>query len=285
MNITTTTAPETFRNVREGAQTIFAIFDDMGDLAAHAGQHVIFSSSNWRGNIDSVEAIEACRNGDLSRVAKSDALLAKMEAHALPTARRAWRDDVCGSIPNVPAFVAGHPLAMRRRVRGESESAPLAIIADLTSSAGVSTRDVETRGAAILALVRALAARRPVELWVCAGLGWRGNHAAFAVVRIETAPLDLARAAFAITHPAMSRGLLYKTLQKTPEIRSEGTWPFQLGGPLTRAEMECVFAPVMTHVTETLCLPGIHKDDESVTDPEAWIARQLAEHAPVTLEN
>lgn len=226
---------------------------------------------------------QTCRSGDLSLVAPSDAFLAKMEQFAIPTARRQLTDDVCGAVPNVPAFIAGHPLAMRRRHRVENDGAPIAIIVDLTSSGAVPSGDLLKRGAVILALVRSLAGRRPVELWACAGLNIGTTRAAFVVVRIETAPIDLSVAAFVLSDPRVSRSLMYGVLQEAQETKCGGAWPYKLRGPLTREQMEAVFAPAMSHVTETLCLPGLHMDDQSVRSPEAWLVRQIAEHGAVDL--
>jgi hypothetical protein len=48
--------------------------------------------------------------------------------------------------------------------------------------------------------------------------------------------------------------------------------------------MEVLLAPMFPHVSETLALPGLHLADQSMTDPESWLKRQLAEHDPLKLE-
>jgi hypothetical protein len=130
------------------------MFDSVREMGAHAEtsrpKRERLAARSWTGGHDWRESVRVAQTGDLSGVAKSDALLAKMEQYALPTSRREWRDDVCGSIPNVPAFIAGHPLSMRRRARSENEASPIAIVADLSTSAGISADDLSRRGAAIL---------------------------------------------------------------------------------------------------------------------------------------
>ena len=266
----------------------FRLFDTLAGLGSFAlenpeairgsgGRREWSGGQNWR------DAAISCRTGDISRVAASDNLLAQMEQYELATPRRVWIDDVCGPLPNVPAFLSGLPQSMRRRERDESANAPLAIIVDLTTSAAISAEDINTRGAALLALVRTLSARRPVELWVCAGEDAISSGAGFVAARLETSPLDLSSAAYALTHAGLVRALMYGVLGGDPAIRSRGLWPFSRS-PLTRTEMEAAFAPAMSHVTETLCIPGIHKEDPCVNDPLAWLARQIAEHAPVSLD-
>lgn len=258
----------------------FAMLDSVQDLAAYAQakQHRPHSDGGgaWSGGHTWEQSIEALAHGDLSGVAKSDALLAKMENYELATQRRTWIDDVAGAMPNVPAFIAGQPLSMRRRTKAGSAFAPIAIIADLTTSASIDADKIAHRGAAILALVRALASRRPVELYVCTGLDAnQRRNASYVVARIDTAPLDLSIAAHALTHAGAPRNVFYGIARALHDCAGE--WPY---GPkqLSIAGMQAVFAPAMPHVAETLCLPGIHANDPSVTNPQQWLADQLAQY-------
>jgi hypothetical protein len=109
--------------------------------------------------------------GDTALVAEADKFLSQIEDQ-MPVSR-GWRniDDVVGAVPNVPAFLAGHPQCMRRRAHVAKDTAPLAIYMDLTSSGGISAEKVERRGVVLLALARLLVEHRPVELWVGAALG------------------------------------------------------------------------------------------------------------------
>lgn len=271
------------KRIGRATKTHFRMFESMGELGdfCAARQAYEYCSNFWSGGLTGDQAARTCHTGDLSRVARSDALLARMEQFELLTARARWTDDVAGPAPNVPAYLAGHPLAMRRRYRNNEASAPLAIIADLTCSAQIDAEDIEKRGAAILALVRVMSARRPIELWVCSSQDAdQGGNAGIIAARIETAPLDLATATYALTHAAVPRRLMYGVGRK--ETAFAGGWPFNRGA-LSRAEMEAMLAPVMSHVTQTLCLPAIHAKDPALKDPAAWIAREIAQHDPIAL--
>jgi len=210
--------------------------------------------------------------GDQSLVAESDTFLEKLEdqtPHSL-----GWRnvDDVVGAVPNVPAFIAGHPQCMRRRERTRKDTAPLAIYMDLTSSGGISERDVTRRGVALLALTRVLIERRPVELWVGASLGCPHRSGTVAW-RIDTAPLDLARAAYHVGATAMSRGFGYAICQH--HMGTKGGWPFNDYAKHCRTakqRLQAVFPG-----QEIMYVPPIKLHDELTKNPIGWIRRVLNE--------
>ena len=269
----------------QGSTVHHWLFDSMGEVAdtcqAAGTKYHHNAPAQWAGGHTFEEAARAARDGDLSGVAASDALLEKMERYSLATLKPTWENAISGALPDVPAFIAGHPLSMRRKVRAASEGAPIAIIADLTTSANINAAQARQRGAAILALVRALSARRPVELWMTSGLDADNlRNAVFISVKIDTAPLDLAHASHAMTHVGFPRQLLYGLARG--DFGFSGQWPFGHGA-LTRAQMEACLAPAFAHVTETLCLPGIHVDDPMLTDPQGWLAREIAAHDPLAL--
>lgn len=265
-----------------GRKTHFQIFETMADAADYAESNrtlyhdneLISRNTVDYGRLNLSQAIDAFRNGDMSSVSRSDALLADMECVELESPRRAWRDDVAGAVPNVQAFIAGHPLAMRRRVRTLDAAAPIAIVVDIGANAAVKTDQIERRGAAILALVRTLAARRPVELWAGSILAADGGiNASATFFRIETTPLDLARAAFVLTNPAALRRVVWAAAM---------THMFNGRPPYNaffehRHHMRAIIEPAFPHVSEILCVTRNHDKDAPA---KAWLAQQLALHCP-----
>lgn len=283
--------PKTVRkalNLREGATDSFLIFDSLAEFADKAmdlgGGSENFATSyrgGWFGNKTTVEAIDLCTRGDVSLAAPSDKLLDKFEGLTFPTTGRAWSDDVVGSFPNVPAFIAGIPANMRRRKRlCDMAFAPIAIIADVVLSCSCSAEQMARRGAAILALARGLSARRPVELWVAAGLEGNRGNACYIAARIETAPLDIGVAAFALTDIALPRRLMYGIGQK--QYSFDGHWPYRKDGA-HRAHMPEIWKAAFEHVGETLCIEAMHTNDLIATEPEKWIEEQINRLAPVDL--
>lgn len=250
-------------------------FIEAGEIPGLIDKHNIKAGS-WHG--DSTEAFrKKALLGDNSLVAVSEQFLSQIEDQ-VPTSR-GWRniDDVVGSVPNIPAFLAGHPQHMRRRVRVAKETAPLSIYMDLTSSAAIDAKEVTQRGVVLLALTRLLVEHRPVELWVGTSKGtgsWGGATSGTVAWRIDTAPLDLARAAYHIGASAMARGFGYgvdNAIHKTG-----GHWPFGNHG-LHIQTAKARLAAVMGN-SEILYIPPIHYADDMVKKPVEWLKRTMAQY-------
>ena len=262
-----------------------ALFDSLPELGHWSrdteNPYHCAANAAWAGATMSA----ACRfaiEGDLSAVAASDAMLAQFENYALPTARRETCDDAVGAVPNVPAFIAGHPMNMRRKRRANNEVSPIAVVFDTAVSAGISAQTIAAHGVAILAFVRALCARRPVELWSGTmedGSGYQ--DAACSFVRLETAPMDLAHVAYALSHPSFARQLGY-SVNSYLAMRNVRKWPFD-NHTVSRNHMRDILAPAFPHVSEMLCVPAVHVNDKLTTDPQGWVAEQLAIHGAYDL--
>ena len=266
----------------KSGRDFFTLADDMSQIAdiaetlapdGHARRDCK-ASNKWTGGIDFADAVTMTRAGDMGRVAPSDKYLAQFES--LAPMRAAWRtiDDVAGALPNIPAYLAGTPLTMRRRARVMSEQAPLTIVVDVASSGGIDAKQLEKRGAAILALVRGLAAVRPVSLWagVSATPAGRSKDGAWHVfTRIETAPLDLARAAHFLSCPAVARALLYGIIHKAAgnEKTDSLAWPYR-DHEFSRKNGRDIVGRVMGGDDVFYVAPP-HINDAIVSKPDAWL--------------
>ena len=186
-----------------------------------------------------------------------------------------------GALPNVPAYIAGTPLTMRRKTRLNAESGPIAVIVDLTTWAGITVEQIKARGAATMALVRILARRRPVELWAGCLLDADGRNNPQAILtKIDTAPLDLSSAAYILTSAAFPRMLCYSIGHAIHDF--DGSWPFN-NSAVAQKHMADIVAPGFAHVTKTLCIPTIRKEDHLGKGAEKWIEDRLAETETITL--
>jgi hypothetical protein len=236
---------------------------------------------SWYGNVSFEDAIRKTHSGDQALVAPSDLLISQLEDQIVHTKK--WRnvDDVVGAIANVPAFIAGVPQCMRRRQRLDHDDAPVTIFMDLTSSAGISAQDLLKRGTAILAFARLLCEHRAVELWggISIGEGGWGGKAWSNTVgwRIDTTPLDLARAAFLLAAPAMARGIGYALGEKTSSRGSwGGSWPFGNHDKHVATQAERLQRALGN--SELLLVPPIYLNDPLTQDPVGWIKRELSQY-------
>jgi len=239
---------------------------------------------SWYGNKSYNDSVAQIRSGDLAGVAASDKLIDAIEIEAPMT--HAWqvRHDVVGGVPNVAAYLAGHPLCMRRRERTTSEQAPLSIVVSLELSGGIAIEHMRKRGAAILALVRRLSNVRPVELFVCCSIGNRpGYVAAHTICRVDTAPLDLARAAHVLTCPSVTRGIGYASggylLNKHGLASGEwsGNWAYGDDSVYRRNARE-ILSSVVAPNADVLYITAAHSNDPAVTNPIQWLKDKIAEY-------
>lgn len=255
----------------------FALFADRLPVNRRNGRE------QWWGGMTYEQSLAAVRFGDLSGVAASDALLREMEA--LIPVSRSWRsfDAIVGACPNVPQYLAGNPYNMRLKRRCATATAPLAIFAELVASASISTATCRRRGAAILALVRLLANLRPVELWCVIAIGQKHSRSSICV-RLDTAPLDLARSAHVLTHPSVFRALGYKSLEYAFYGRGwNGDWAFGDHGLHVRTAAES-YQRLLRPACDVLFIPPVHLHDVYLTEPTKWLRAMIARHGGVQLE-
>jgi hypothetical protein len=249
------------------------IFMSASEIPAMMQKHERFmKGGNWYG--DTLESFKRkAVVGDNGLVEESEKFLAMIEGQ-LPMSR-GYRniDDVVGAVPNVPAFLAGHPQHMRRRTRVARDNAPLTIYMDLTSSAMIDAATVGKRGVVLLALVRMLVEHRAVELWVGTSKGVR-RYSGTVAWRIDTTPLDLARAAYHIGSTAMARGFGYGIDNACHT--TGGHWPFADYALHCRTAEERLREAM--GFGEFLFIPPIHGHDPMTTNPVAWIKKQLEKY-------
>lgn len=185
-----------------------------------------------------------------------------------------WRtvDDVVGGVPNVPAYLAGHPQHMRRRTRMNKENAPISIFMDLGSSMSIPSEKILKRGIVLLALVRMLAVHRSVELWVgsCLSDGWQTGTCAW---RIDTAPMDLARAAYHIADVNMSRMFAYAMCEQLVNKH--------LSDRPARMDSHLELLKNVAGWNNILLLPSIGYNDPMLDNPVGWLRRVMSKYVNV----
>lgn len=249
----------------------------------------IHHGREWDGGVTYAEMIDKARDGDLSGVAASDAFLSKLEDISPVSRRWATVAAVAGGAPNVGAYLAGSPMAMRRRTRLATDAAPLTILVDTSSSGGISAAQLIKRGAAVLALVRLLSSLRPVTLYAVCGCQ-PGRKTSGVAVKIDTTPLDLARAAFMLGHPASSRHGMYTLAYLATRNGDAGgdrsmiRWPHS-NVDTYRANGVAFFARAIPGVdpAQTLFMPPVFAHDKAIDNPEKWLRDHLNKYGGQTL--
>lgn len=270
-----------------------ARFSDPADFAAYLRGPCAVSpyltgkaggAADWYGATPA-ETLARADAGNERLTAPCDRLLSRMETVDFATSRFATVSAVAGGAPCVPAYLAGSPMAMRRRVRVADDLAPLAVLVDMGVSASVKHGTIQRRGAAALALVRLLAATRPVSLWVicgqCTDKHDAARDAAFAV-RLDTAPLDVARAAWLLAAPEAFRRAGFAACHAIAGLPDKTGVNWLQDSHTRHPALLRDCAPILTGCADFLLVPSLITAGETQFDSDesaaAWVQAQLDKH-------
>lgn len=229
--------------------------------------HSMSDREQWSGNQSYKEAHRNLFQGMPDAVKRSDALLEQLESDGLVLNTTHWETDVVGFIPSIPDFLAGSPECMYAPLDIPSDTSPMRVFASVCLSGGFSEEDLEKRGVAILALVRRLSMIRPVELWI-----YSDQEGKQPMVRLETSPLDLTTASYALANPAFLRKLCFAWGYDKRGFH--GSWA-NWGG---RSDMKTVTKALGAN-PQDLIITGSYLGKADLTDPVKWINDQLKKYA------
>lgn len=232
-----------------------------------------------------IPALEGFARGDTDEKAieASAKMLSKFEELvAIRGSKFVIIDDVAGAIPNVPAYLAGHPLTMRRRQRVQIEQAPLVLVIDAAPSATVSMDQMKQRGIALLAIARLLTITRPLEIYVGTAVGAalaNGKECHGVYTRIETSPLDLARACYGITGAAYPRGGCFEYIyNEKPESHRVDSLPWGFGDANLQRKNELELISQCFPGRDVFLVPAMFAEDPSLNNTDQWIRAALKKY-------
>lgn len=223
-----------------------------------------------------------CRDGNVSNIKAASDLLEKIAVN-VETDTLQWQASPAGAYPMVPDYLAGRPDCMRRRIPAQSERAPIRLYVDMVSSAAIDTDTLVKRGVSFLALAMALARTRPVELYAAIPVRvseTRKDHVT--VVRIPTAPLNLAVASAMFTSGGIIRTMGYRYASARCGDRPNavlhwlgGTMPEWYTDPAQYLRAEGAYTALLRTAIgvgpEDFVMPPTHGSDPSVKDPIAFV--------------
>ncbi len=249
---------------------IFDSVRELAEAARYTANHV--PGGAWTGGETHAQSIAHAMTGDMRMVPTAEKLIAKLETQIeLPS--REFMPSVEGAYPIVADYLTGDPMCMRRRGDVMNERAPISIFVCLTSSSAVSTHDLMRRGTTILALLLALSQSHPMQLIAFSMLHGSADGESIVGARINTTPLDIATAAYALAHPGMCRNILYG--YQTRVYNSNGSWPTAYhydgrnGG---------YFGSLIRRLggdENSLFIPPIEMHDLLVSNPIEWVNNQV----------
>lgn len=238
-------------------------------------------NDEFTGGLPLFTAQQYCINGDASNVANAEKLLSQFQSE-IETTIYVDTPSVAGCYPVVPEALAGDPECMREPELIGDTGAPITIVVDIMAQASISATQMRSRGIAILALVMALSASRPVTLRLAyCSHGEEtdqsdGDRMMLMTVAVNTAPLDLASAAYAITHASFLRrvcfGLAYQYGFNGCFARFNGLSNSSPDSQyyIDRVKRYLGISDEMLYIPAAMCA-----NSELLTSPTTWVRKQL----------
>lgn len=237
--------------------------------------HNSSKGEQWDGGQSYSLSLENLSRGKQDTQDAADKLLDKLNSEGIELGTSYWDNDRAGSIPCVPSYIAGSPDSMRRVIETTSDTTPVKIMVGVGYSAGLDFEKARNRGIAMLALCRKLEQVRPIELWVFDDCYGQDKHdgtgaCAIPVIKIETSPLDMATASYALTDVAFSRQLCFEWCFKYG-FNGNWSWSKFPNDPWYNTELR----RVLKAEPQDIVLPGGFMLDQLVTKPVEWVNDQL----------
>ena len=226
----------------------------------------------WYNNETPQDTLRMAISGDTRLVAKAEEAISKLDA-IIETPRLVWEPNVAGAFCCVPDVLAGRPTNMRRMVHRPDERAPITIIANTASSAGLDTQTLAKRGTVILAFVLALSRIRPVTLHQMST--GNGNDGETVVIsQISTTPLDLATACYALTSCGFTRRICYAVKTKKHNGYTHH-WPTGYNPTNPINYNNALTLRLGLNPAQSLIIAGAHLHDDLIVRPIKWITQQI----------
>jgi hypothetical protein len=261
-------------------KTVLDWFDSPAEFAEAADKKVTdsshkFGGGDWYGHDDWATTIANVTKGWPKIVDKAESLMDELEREGLLSMGwKGYQPNVAGAFPLVPAAIIGAPESMFDRAENKAENSAIRVFVDIAVSCIVTQKAIIARGTAIAAFVLGLSARRPVELYVFAGLdsGYSVGFSA-AVVRIDTRPMDLSALSYCLSSPSYYRRLCMGWARLTGY---QGGWAYGLypGNPMREVAMR----HALQLEKQDVLIPAEISEGAIVHDPVGWVRDMLTEH-------
>lgn len=250
-------------------------FSRAASSAARRYDHA--DASDWYGYETFDEALQGCITGDEKLIAEADKLLEKIDGESLETTAHKWVPSPHGAYVSVPDYLNNSPFAMRSRKKLVNDLSPIKIYIATTCSAALDSETMLRRGIAALALLRKLESLRPVQLFLTGELHGRYDGICLQVIRVESQPLNMSVACFALAHVSFARHLSYSLARQTDSFN--GYWPtmHEMNRGRTTEKYNNFIRTQLGLEPQDIYIPSAHVYDQMLTDPVAWVNRTVAE--------
>lgn len=195
-----------------------------GSLSASGGPSRNSLGDNWDLGIGEKRAIDLSVDGDPSIVASQTDAINRVSAGTGEAPRFTNVNGVSGSRVNVSAYIAGRPMCMVRRTRAPRTIQHVSLYVSIVCSQSIHASAMLIRGATIIALLETLQSSQVgVDLYLVVETHGKADGNLFQIIKVDSQPLDLSVAGFAIAHPAFARNVTYNHASRMDGFN--GSWP------------------------------------------------------------
>lgn len=232
------------------------------------------ATNSWYGNETLKQTLYFSLHGNDELVPEAEELISQLDTE-IQTPRKHWAPSVAGAFPCVPDYLRGLPTSMRRQVEIQSETSPINIYVDIGTSVNIPSELIKKRGIVVLALCLILTRQRALSLHVidCCKDSHDPQGQWITIARVNTQPLDLSTACYALTSSGFPRRLVYEL--EGSYGASYGEWPRGYN-PYSSDDFYSRLARTL-NLNPKFCLfvKAAHVNEPLVTDPLGWIKQQL----------
>ena len=241
-------------------------------------------NDNWAG-LHWEKALDKLQNGDDKLTKEASKIIDQMnDDNILSLGRSIITSEIVGFMPNVPAVLAGIPNNMfaKSPIETEDKLAPLSIYIDTSVSAAISNDEILKRGVSVLAFVMAMHTVRPIDLYVTSTWSFGKNSGTGCnVVKITTAPLDLARATWILTAKEYVRRFSFAVSKYIcdaydfTDAMPPGWHDYSYCGPHWEA---CLRKLLNINPHDVVIGGGSIFNDSMRSDPVSWVREMIKDH-------
>jgi hypothetical protein len=236
-----------------------------------------YGGGSWDDNVGWEKAMEFTKFGDPKLVSKAsetvDRLVENFQITQIP--RKQYISSIAGSRVSVPEYLAGSPFCMKRRVPREMAVRSINIYVSTTCAAAIDAKNMLKRGATILALLEYLQVTQvAVGLYLLAETYGRTDGDFIQVIQVESDPLDLSTAGFAIAHPSFARHLTYGMAEKMDGFN--GAWGREHGTYGENPNYVKHLSEKLGMGVDDIYIPSpTWRDEMIISKPDQWLAARI----------
>jgi hypothetical protein len=195
-------------------------------------------------------------------VADADKLMSKLSTDKIAGfPSQTLAQQVAGTRVLVPAFLAGAPDCMLRLTTEDRPVRHIRMFVNVASAASLPCEKLLVRGAAILGLVELLQSQ---QIGVDLALVYCPTDRDVFVINVESRPIDISTAAFAVGHPAFAREVGYTLANK------------RYGHCGGYVDSQSIMACLKCEKTD-IYVPRADYGDGLSEDPEGWLQKRIVQ--------